>query len=190
MTTPAPAPSPPTVAIPSAPAPLDVAPLTGVPTADGPAPDPLAALRGIHPPPDVPLWPLAPGWWGLLGLLALVLVILAIREWRWRQTLAYKAMKEFEASLAASGAGDAQSVATAAAHVLRRLVRAQGGDTAAALTEVAWTKTLAAGRKGLRPEDAAFLARAPYLPPGTASVPGLTPARLAAAVRRWIRARA
>lgn len=162
--------------------------MRAAPPTPGSAEDPLAALRDIHLPPDVPFWPLAPGWYALAGLLLLVLVVLAIREWRWRQTLAYKALKAFDAALGPDRAADAQQVATAASDVLRRLVRAQSGERAAALTGEDWTRFLASGRRGLGAAEASFLASAPYLPPGAAAsaFPGEA---LAASVRRFIRAR-
>ncbi|MET3355811.1 DUF4381 domain-containing protein [Xanthobacter autotrophicus] len=158
----------------------------------------LATLRDIHLPPDVPFWPPAPGWYALAGLVLLVGVVLAIREWRWRQTLAYKALKEFEATLAQVGAQDGgrdglpdpQTIAVAASGVLRRLVRAQSGDEATALTGEAWARVLVAGKAGFGVAEAAFLARAPYYPPAAAPDAGIAPKAFVAAVRRWIRARA
>ncbi|MFG1374409.1 DUF4381 domain-containing protein [Xanthobacter oligotrophicus] len=154
----------------------------------------LATLRDIHLPPDVPFWPPAPGWYALAGLIVLVGVVLAIREWRWRQTLAYKALKEFEATLAGAGGRDglpdAQTIAVAASGVLRRLVRAQSGDEATALTGEAWTRVLVAGKAGFGVAEAAYLARAPYYPPAAAPDAGIAPKAFVTAVRRWIRARA
>ncbi|MEP9355352.1 DUF4381 domain-containing protein [Xanthobacter sp. KR7-65] len=172
-------------------APAMAAPDFSTPTVPGSpgTEDPLAALRDIHLPPEVPVWPPAPGWYALAGLVVLVLIVLAIREWRWRQTLAYKALKAFDAALGPPGAADAQQVAVAASDVLRRLVRAQGGDRQAALTGAAWSGLLASGRRGLAPAEAAFLAEAPYVPPGSAAG-GVSADALAAAVRRFIRARA
>ena len=170
---------------------------------DAPAPpsleEQLATLRDIHLPPDVPFWPPAPGWYALAGLVLLVGVVLAIREWRWRQTLAYKAMKEFEATLAQAhahaqeggdGLPDAQTIAVAASGVLRRLVRAQSGDEATALTGEAWARVLVAGKAGFGVAEAAYLARAPYYPPAAAPDAGIAPKAFVTAVRRWIRARA
>lgn len=146
----------------------------------------------------MPFWPPAPGWYALAGLVLLVGVVLAIREWRWRQTLAYKALKEFEATLAQVGAQDGgrdglpdpQTIAVAASGVLRRLVRAQSGDEATALSGEAWARVLVAGKAGFGVAEAAFLARAPYYPPAAAPDAGIAPKAFVAAVRRWIRARA
>ncbi|MDI4658863.1 DUF4381 domain-containing protein [Xanthobacter autotrophicus] len=157
----------------------------------------LATLRDIHLPPDVPFWPPAPGWYALAGLVLLVGLVLAIREWRWRQTLAYKALKEFEARLAQAGAQeggdglpDPQTIAVAASGILRRLVRAQSGDAATALTGEAWTRVLVAGKAGFGVAEAAYLSRAPYYPPAAAPDAGIAPRAFVTAVRRWIRARA
>ena len=154
----------------------------------------LATLRDIHLPPHVPFWPPAPGWYALAGLVVLVGLVLAFREWRWRQTLAYKALKEFEATLAREGGRegvpDAQTIAVAASGVLRRLVRAQSGDEATALTGEAWTRVLVAGKAGFGVAEATFLSRAPYYPPAAAPDAGIAPKAFVTAVRRWIRARA
>lgn len=174
---------------------MPAAPAT--PASAVPAPagdDPLAGLRDIHLPPDVPFWPPAPGWFALAGLVVLVLLVLAVREWLWRQTVAYQAMRAFDAAVAAPDA-DAQSVAVAAAGVLRRLVRAQSGTDGAARAEAEWIALLMAGRRGFSPAQARFLARAPYLPPGAVpaeatATSDLAPAALKVAVRRWIRGRA
>lgn len=162
-----------------------------VPPVPGSAEDPLAALRDIHLPPDVPFWPPGPGWYALAALVAVVLIGLAVREWRWRQTLAYKALKMFDAEVSRAGPDDTHAVAVAASDVLRRLVRTESGEAQAALTGEAWARLLATGRAPFAPREAAFLARAPYMPPETAEqVAGsITPATLADAVRRHIRAR-
>lgn len=185
-------PAAPSLAAPSQVAPSLVAPLPPVPDPTGA--DALAGLRDIHLPPDVPFWPPAPGWFALAGLVLLALLVLAVREWMWRQTMAYQAMRAFEAAIAAPGT-DAQAVAAAAAGVMRRLVRAQSGDDEAVLTDAQWTRLLMAGRRGFSPAQARFLARAPYLPPGAvppeaAASSDIAPAVLTAAVRRWIRGRA
>lgn len=187
MTTPA-APASPPASL----APASLAPLPPVPDPSGA--DALAGLRDIHLPPDVPFWPPAPGWFALAGLVVLVLLVLAVREWLWRQTVAYQAMRAFEAAIAVRGA-DAQAIAAAAAGVMRRLVRAQYGEDRATPTEAQWIALLMDGRRGFSATQARFLARAPYLPPGAVppdatGASDIAPAALTAAVRRWIRGRA
>ena len=76
--------------------------------------------------------------------------------------------------------------------MLRRLVRAESGEAKATLTGEAWARLLVTGRAPFAPREAAFLARAPYMPPQTAeqvAAGSITPATLADAVRRHIRAR-
>lgn len=163
-----------------------------VPPGSGAAEDPLAALRDIHLPPDIPFWPPAPGWYVLAALVVVVLIGLAVREWRWRQTFAYKALKMFDAQVSQAGEADAHAVAVAASDVLRRLVRAESGEAKATLTGEAWARLLVSGRAPLAPREAAFLARAPYMPPASVeqvAAGSITPAALAAAVRRHIRGR-
>lgn len=173
MTTAVPAPS--SVPAPSVPAPAATGALPG--------------LRDILPPPDVPFWPPAPGWIGLAGLAVLILLVLAVREWRFRRTIAYQALMEFEARAGSVPAQDALGLAAAAAGVMRRLAQA-GEGRAMVHTGEEWVAFLSAGKAGLDAETAAFLARAPYLPPDPDAASPVDPGRLKAAVRRWIRARA
>lgn len=155
------------------------------------AADPLAGLRDIHLPADVPFWPLAPGWIGLAALAGVVLLVLAVREWRWRRTLAYQALKEFDALARDARNGDAQALAAVSTGLLRRLAQARGEAAGVAvLTGEAWTAFLGGGKVGFSTEMAAFLGYAPYLPPGAARSAGIERAQFVAAVRRWIRARA
>ena len=88
--------------------------------------DPLAGLRGYHPPEPVSWWPPAPGWWLLTllmaGLLALLLVW-ALRAWRRRRRLraAPRAALDELAALRAAHARDADTAAYARG--LSRLLR-------------------------------------------------------------------
>lgn len=148
----------------------------------------LPGLRDIVAPPDAPFWPPAPGWIALAGLVVLVLLVLAVREWRFRRTVAYQALKEFDARARAVPPGDALGLAAVASGVLRRLAGTQDASLVVR-TGLDWATFLQSGKAGFAPEVAAFLSRAPYLPPDAAA-PGMDAARLGAAVRRWIRARA
>lgn len=153
----------------------------------------LAGLKDIELPSAVPFWPPAPGWIALAGLAGLVLLILAIREWRFRQTVAYQALREFNAKARAAEPDDVQAVAAAASSVMRRLARVDepaGDGSPAVRTGAAWVDFLCAGKAAFDAETAAFLAGAPYWPPGSAGSGPVEAPRLAAAVRRWIRARA
>ncbi|MGQ3673440.1 DUF4381 domain-containing protein [Xanthobacter sp. TB0136] len=152
--------------------------------------DPLAQLRDIHLPPDVPFWPPAPGWIALAGLVLLVVLILGIREWLWRRTLAYKALK----ALDAAEGHDSRASAAASAELIRRILVSRKRTREATLTGSAWVAFLGAGKHGLAPHLAELVASAPYLPPRTPEAAGKDDAalrnELLKAVRRWIRANA
>ena len=91
-----------------------------------PMTDPLAELRGYHPPDPVSWWPPAPGWW-LLALLIVGLLIWvtvwALGAWR-RRRLARAAPRAALDELAALRAAHARDGdATAFARGLSRLLR-------------------------------------------------------------------
>jgi hypothetical protein len=54
------------------------------------AADPLAALKDIHLPPPVSLWPPAPGWWVLAVLIVLALILGIWKLLQWRRHRAYR----------------------------------------------------------------------------------------------------
>lgn len=58
--------------------------------------DALSALRDIHLPEAVPLWPPAPGWWVAAGLLVAVAVALRLVVLRRRRSVALAALRELE----------------------------------------------------------------------------------------------
>ncbi len=161
-----------------------------VPLSLEPGQDPLARLRDIHLPPDVPFWPPAPGWFALAGLVVLVLLVLAIREWRWRRTLAYKALK----ALDAAPNTDSRATAAASAELIRRILVTRHRTREASLTGTPWHEFLCAGKTGLPDHIAQLVATAPYLPPRTPAEAGPEDVPLRAevlkSVRRWIRANA
>ena len=54
-------------------------------------------LRDIHLPPDLGLWPLAPGWWLLLGLLIIAaLSLLCVLRFRQRRRLRRLALRQLD----------------------------------------------------------------------------------------------
>lgn len=52
--------------------------------------DPLAALKDIHLPPPVSIWPPAPGWWVLAALLLVALIVAIGLTLRWWRARAYR----------------------------------------------------------------------------------------------------
>ncbi|WP_454918709.1 DUF4381 domain-containing protein [Xanthobacter sediminis] len=153
-----------------------------------PGADPLARLRDIHLPDAVAFWPPAPGWFAAAGLVLVVVLAAVFLEWRRRQTLAYRALRDFKA---AARGGDTLAVGAAAAVLVRRVLLSRDPQAAAAaFTGDAFARFLGAGPKGVPPEIGRFLARAPYLPPGAAEAAEIDRAALIAAVRRWIRGHA
>lgn len=153
--------------------------------------DALASFRDIHLPPPVGLWPLAPGWWALAGLLFALLLLGAVLEWRRRQTLGYRAMRALDAVASDTARyADARAVAAEAALLMRRVVVSRTGRASAALAGADWQSFLGEGKGGLPAEVGAFIAEAPYLPPGLPDADRIARARLVASVRHWIRCNA
>ena len=111
------------------------------------AADSLAALRDIHLPEAVSLWPLAPGWWVLLALLAACIAAGAI-GWRRRRRSARRAalllLAEVEDSFRTDG--DTRRLAVSLSSLLRRvaLLRFPRRDVASLHGE-GWTSFLRAG---------------------------------------------
>ena len=149
----------------------------------------LSNLRDLALPPEVPLWPPAPGWWIVL-IVALVLLAVAIRyarphlrRWRMRRKL----LAELEAIVRRHRAG-ALETATAAevSQLLRRAALERFPAIAAAgLVGDDWIAFLAArGRTPGRFEALRHaLTAAPYGRPGTDA----DAAALLGAARGWLR---
>lgn len=154
--------------------------------------DPLANLRDIRLPEAVAFWPPAPGWWMLAGLVLAFLLIAAAMEWRRRQTLAYRVARDWRAMARDTRRfADTRALAAEGALLMRRvLVSTPRAPQAASLTGQAWQDFLSSGKNGLPAEIGAFVALAPYLPPGAKPPPGIERGALADAVARWIRGNA
>ncbi len=159
--------------------------------------DPLAALRGIHLPDAVGMWPPAPGWWIVLvvgiGLVVLSIVALRIR----RASLAHHALRELESL--ESDPVDFQSLAMAVSALLRRVALRRFGRTrVASLHGNAWqeflSETSPTGKRryaGFDEDLGHLLALAPYAPPGSASFElaqgHVSTGGVLTAARDWIR---
>ena len=65
--------------------------LVQLPVSNAPAgDDPLSLLADIHLPPEIGLWPLAPGWWVVIALLlagSFWLCLLLVRRWQRQRRL-------------------------------------------------------------------------------------------------------
>lgn len=163
-----------------------------------PQTDPLAALRGIHLPEAIGLWPLAPGWWIALGVVVAAILVAAIAIRVRRASLAYHALRELDALDCQTE--DVQVLAVSISELLRRVaLRRYGPERVASLHGSAWQEFLAETsphekrRRATFDEDMSrLLALAPYAPPGSASIVGADAAGVSgdgvvAAARDWIR---
>jgi len=90
----------------------------------------LGRLHDIVLPPEVPWWPLAPGWYFVFGILVVLILILAHRGWKRYRANAYRRAALRELALAQ----DVPSIAellrrTALAVAPREAIAAMTGDT-------------------------------------------------------------
>jgi hypothetical protein len=161
--------------------------------------DPLAALRGIHLPEPMGLWPPAPGWWLLpASLLLLGAAIVAWRRWR-RSRVAYHALRELDRLAKGEAPGDLQTLAASVSLLLRRVaLRRFGNARVASLSGDAWQSFLcetsprgSRRKRGIDEDAGRLLALAPYAPPGASFVVAqgtvLDRKLLLAAAGSWIR---
>lgn len=156
----------------------------------------LAALRDIHLPDAVSIWPPAPGWWLVAGLLLLLAGSAALlarsrrhRRGSWEHAAALE-LAGIEEAFAVER--DAVSLATALSSLLRRSVLARCPEAkVAALHGDAWFEFLCgeppdpeAGASGQRsPEVVRNLTETAYAGAGAARV---EPDAWIAFVRSWI----
>ena len=153
--------------------------------------DPLSALRDIHLPEPVPLWPLAIGWWiALAGLL-----LLAAGAWAWvrhrRRSLKSAALRELDAVCEHfERSGDPEGLALELSELLRRIALARfPRRDVASLHGSEWTEFF--WRTSRRPElgeriapAMAELENALYAPPD--GLQPEAPERWCDAARSWI----
>ena len=114
-------------------------------------------LRDILLPPEIGVWPLAPGWWGVLVLCALALLLIAyqqVRRHRLRlRRLGLLRLREIAAGRPSEVAD--HQLAAGLSMLCRQLALAYpGGRSAAALTGAAWAAYL----DGLVPNSRFFVA--------------------------------
>lgn len=103
-------------------------------------------IRGLHLPPEVGWWPLAPGWWVLIALSALLLVALArlIARRSRRNRARRAALKQLDLARRTYAAdGDVTKLATRLSEILRRTMLAYAPrQDVAGLTGRAWVEWL------------------------------------------------
>lgn len=162
-----------------------------------PATDPLAALRGIHTPDPIGLWPLAPGWWALLAVVVLATIVAVIVVKHRRASLARRATIELDTL--ARGGLDLHGLAAQVSELLRRVALVRFGHSAASLHGRSWQDFLSEhaprSRRGraaaaLAGDVGHLLALAPYAPPSAFSneeAARIDRDQLVAAARAWIR---
>ena len=153
--------------------------------------DPLAALRGLHLPEPVGLWPLAPGWW--MVFVAFSLLLFGAIAWRRHRRVSLARHALFELEQLSRGETDPQKLATTLSALLRRVALRQFGRLeVASLSGVSWQTFLrengpsATRGTGFEGEFARWIAEAPYLPPEVAAV-GFRREEVLGAAREWIR---
>lgn len=147
--------------------------------------DPLAGLRDIHLPPDVPVWPLAPGYWALLALAVLALLVAAWRyRHRHRLRLRTEARDAVDVAVARFRAGgDAARLVRDLAEVLRRVALARHGAAVAGLGGERWAAHLRdAAPANCDPSLWTLLAVDRY----ARTPPATDPEALARQCRRWV----
>ncbi len=148
---------------------------------------PLDALRDIHPPPPVPFWPPAPGWWLLAALALLTGLFLWLRHRR-RRALLRAALAELEVLEARwRREGEGAALAADLSRLLRRVALACfPGERVAGRTGDAWLsfldRTLGEADHPFTRGVGRVLAEAPYGGGGTVEGEPLL-----ALARRWIR---
>lgn len=98
-------------------------------------------LRDVHDVPAPALWPLAPGWWGVILVVVLAAMALAFVMWRARKRK-QRAMARFDSALA-HATSPAQRL-QAMSDLLRRAARSKRAHTET-LSGTAWLAFLEEG---------------------------------------------
>lgn len=123
------------------------------------------ALKDIHLPSEVAVWPLAPGWWLLAGLLVLgaVAVWLAVRRYR-RGAVLREAKQMLVSLLNDNQLGPAEKLASLSALIRRVAISTAVRTEVANLTGSDWLAYLDQGLKGapFSQGPGQYLADSPY----------------------------
>lgn len=102
-------------------------------------------LRDIVLPPEIGIWPLAPGWWALIALIFIALAALGMQQlWRHRTRLRRLGLIRLrDITAACAPDADDQRLAEALSMLCRQLALAYpGGRAAAVLTGSPWATHL------------------------------------------------
>lgn len=157
-----------------------------------PDPTSLDRLHDLVPPPAVPWWPPAPGWYwvlGLLAVLALVGVVKAILHWQ------HNRYRREALHLAAAEQHRLQDPATRTAALVqlgellkRTALTAFPREQTASLTGTSWLAFLdrTSRAPGRLPAEMAALEAAAYDPRTATQLDDAQALQLAAAVREWL----
>ncbi len=147
-------------------------------------------LRDIHLPPEVGLWPLAPGWWVVLCLLLLAVAAL-VWWWRKRQPLTeppvrvqVSALRELE-RIERTYRDQPHVLVRELSVLLRRIaISLYGRRRVAGLTGMTWLQFLdrQSGSLAFSQRFQRALTELPYRPQGEADT-----AALVQEVRQWLR---
>lgn len=134
-----------------------------------PTTDALAALRDIHLPEAVSLWPLALGWWALVAGVLAVAALAGLVVHRRRRSVRRAALHELDMAQRDFGStGDTAALAVCLSSTLRRVALARFARAAVAgLHGAEWLGFLAenAPAGGFPPEVGASIERAVYADP-------------------------
>jgi hypothetical protein len=152
-------------------------------------------LRDIHGLDQVPLWPMAPGWWYLIGALGLLSLLALLRYWMiytgawlgWRGD----ARRQLRLLKKALRDDDPRDVASRLSELLRRIAMARSDRRqAAGLTGDDWLQWLNQHDTSRFDWEkrGQMLLTAPYMPP-TMEVQRKELAALISAASRWIDAK-
>jgi hypothetical protein len=154
-----------------------------------PANDVLSALRDIHLPEAVSLWPPAPGWWVAAGLIVALAVTLRLVQLRRRRSVTRAALRELDGlERDHQETGDAAEYAVRLSALLRRVALARfPRNVVASLHGAFWVDFLSrASAFGFPSEVVEAMERAVFEPPRQDHPPEDT-AAWGDAARAWIR---
>jgi len=155
-----------------------------------PANDALSALRDIHLPAAVPLWPPAPGWWIAAGLFIALVLALRLVVLRRRRSVARAALRELnELDREHDQTRDDGAYAVRLSALLRRVALTRfPRSEVASLHGAAWVDFLSrlGARTGFPAEMVEAMERAVFAPP-CEEQPGEDTVAWGAAARAWIR---